>query len=568
MKTTIFLSIVILSVFVSGISYGQGTELIPGKPITVKILKGENHLYTITLRKGEYAECVVMQKGVDLAIDVNDPAGKKLKTIDSPNGIDGPEPISIEALQNGKYQLHIYPMNDQGQMPDSLKAKWADENQGDYAITDFTKLTAKAYSQKLAKMKADKGLFQEWVSNNAQEINTVDAGNGFEDLAPLKSVLKDVRVVGLGEATHGTSEFFRMKHRMLEFLVKDMGFSAFCIEASMSRCRYINDYVLYGKGSIDTATAVQGFWTWRTEEVKNMIEWLRQYNLSVTNEKKVIFFGFDMQMEDYAWKGLKFFYGKVNTKKSPELDTLKMLADSAQSSRFKAGHEIEGIAILNKAQLKARKMIADIVLNEGKYEFLTDKNTYSENLMNIKLIAEGIESQQGNQNEYSNLRDYYMAEHILYFLNREKPGAKIVVWAHNDHIAKSPLGPYLMGFNLSKVLKDEYYAIGFEFYSGSFQVRNIDNKNNLEVMSVGTPPVESLPWYFNQTGKNRLFIDFRNTGSNQISRFSQPFEMHDIGATYSSKWALTSPSILTNYDGMFYFKETTAAKGLNKVVIK
>ena len=298
MKTTLFLPIVILSFFLSLASFGQSTELIPGKSIERKILKGENHLYTITLRKGEYIECVVMQKGVDLAIDVNDPAGKKLKTFDSPNGTDGPEPVSFDAMQSGKYQLHIYPLSEQTQIPDSLKAKWEVENQGDYTIIDVKKLTAKEYSQKLAKIKVDKGLFQQWISNNAQEIKTVDAGNGFEDLASLKSVLKDARVVGLGEATHGTSEFFRMKHRMLEFLVKDMGFTVFCIEASMPRCKYINDFVLYGKGSIDTATAIQGFWTWRTKEVKNMIEWMQQYNTSVPNEKKVKFYGYDKTERD------------------------------------------------------------------------------------------------------------------------------------------------------------------------------------------------------------------------------------------------------------------------------
>ena len=307
----------------------KGANLETGKTIQKKLLKGENHLYTISLQKGEYAECVVMQKGVDLAIDVNDPSGKKIKTFDSPNGKDGPEPVSIEALQTGKYQLHVYPLLDQTGMSDSLKAKWAEEDQGDYAITDITKLSASEYKQKLAKAKEDKNLFKQWIINNAHEIKTVDAGNGFEDLQPFKSILKDVQVVGLGEASHGTSEFFRMKHRALEFLVKEMGFTSFYIEASMTRCRYINDYVLYGKGNLDTATAIQGFVTWRVEEVKNMIEWMRQYNASVPDEKKVKFFGCDLQINDQGWKELKDFYRKVNPQKLVDLDSLENSADNA-----------------------------------------------------------------------------------------------------------------------------------------------------------------------------------------------------------------------------------------------
>src|SRR5689334_16326919 len=56
-----------------------------------------------------------------------------------------------------------------------------------------------------------------WLKQHAITIKSVEAGNGFDDLQPLKRVLADVRVVGLGEATHGTREFFQFKHRMVEF---------------------------------------------------------------------------------------------------------------------------------------------------------------------------------------------------------------------------------------------------------------------------------------------------------------------------------------------------------------
>ena len=65
-----------------------------------------------------------------------------------------------------------------------------------------------------------------WLSGNVIPLKTVEAGHGFADLQPLKKVLKSARLVGLGEATHGSREFFQMKHRMLEFLVKEMGFNA------------------------------------------------------------------------------------------------------------------------------------------------------------------------------------------------------------------------------------------------------------------------------------------------------------------------------------------------------
>src|SRR5215510_12728002 len=69
-----------------------------------------------------------------------------------------------------------------------------------------------------------------WLSRSAIRLKSVEAGHSFDDLQPLKSILKDVRIVGLGEGTHGTREFFQIKHRLLEFLVNEMGFTLFVME--------------------------------------------------------------------------------------------------------------------------------------------------------------------------------------------------------------------------------------------------------------------------------------------------------------------------------------------------
>ncbi len=567
MKSLNFLCTVIASFLLSAVTFGQSTELVPGKTIEKKIFKGETHRYTISLQKGGYSECTVMQESVDLAIDIVDPSGKKIITVDGPS--TGPEPISIKPMQTGKYELRVYPFAGDSTATDSLKSALAERNQGDYAITDFKKYSISENKQRLAKIQEDKDLFSQWIKSNALEIKTVDAGNGFDDLQPLKTILKDVRVVGLGEATHGTSEFFRMKHRMVEFLVKEMGFNSFYIEASMSRCRYINDYVLNGTGDLDSATAIQGFWTWRVEEVRNMIDWMRQYNTSVPDEKKVKFLGYDMQVNNLAWEGLKDFYRKVNVKKLIELDSLQTLAQSALKlvlKEFFSRRTDEGKALSKAAYQQSLVMMDDIVLNEGKYEFLTDNDTYTVNLMNIKLIVQEIEAFQNNLSNAGKLRDHYMAENILYLLNQEKPNAKVVLWAHNGHIASQSGG---MGSYLSNILNEAYYAVGFEFYSGTFQTMNADEiPRKLEAMTVGTPPFESLPWYFNQTGKEKFFIDFRNTDTEKIKNFSQPYQMHLLGALYGTQYPATQSTSLKDFDGMIYIKESTAAKDFTKVVLK
>ena len=67
-----------------------------------------------------------------------------------------------------------------------------------------------------------------WISSHAIRLATPVAGHGFDDMAPLKKVVGDARIVELGEATHGSREFFQLKHRMLEFLATEMGFTAVC----------------------------------------------------------------------------------------------------------------------------------------------------------------------------------------------------------------------------------------------------------------------------------------------------------------------------------------------------
>jgi erythromycin esterase len=141
-------------------------------------------------------------------------------------------------------------------------------------------------------------LVVDWVRANAIALSTVEAGRGFADLQCLRGIIGDARIVSLGEATHGTREFFQLKHRSLEFLVTELGFAFFGIEANYPECLRVNDYVLHGKGDPAEALAGTRFWTWDTEEVLALIEWMRSWNRA--HARKVKFYGFDMQFSTEA----------------------------------------------------------------------------------------------------------------------------------------------------------------------------------------------------------------------------------------------------------------------------
>ena len=154
----------------------------------------------------------------------------------------------------------------------------------------------------------------EWVKSAAIPFKSAEAGNGFDDMRPIKVIVRDARIVSLGESTHGTREIFQMKHRMLEYLASECEFTVFGIEASLPDCIAINDYVLHGKGDPERAVAGQGFWTWSTEEVLDLVKWMRAYNEDPKNSgrPKLKFYGFDMQQEASAVNAAIVYLDRVD----------------------------------------------------------------------------------------------------------------------------------------------------------------------------------------------------------------------------------------------------------------
>jgi len=132
-----------------------------------------------------------------------------------------------------------------------------------------------------------------WLKANALPLASVEPGAGFKDLEPLRPLIGNARVVGLGESTHGTREFFQLKHRMIEYCVSQLGFTVIGFEAAQGVTLAVNDYVLHGKGNARDVVTGMIFWTWNTEEVVALVEWVRAWNIA--HERKVKFYGFDMQ---------------------------------------------------------------------------------------------------------------------------------------------------------------------------------------------------------------------------------------------------------------------------------
>ncbi|HKW01413.1 MAG TPA: erythromycin esterase family protein [Vicinamibacterales bacterium] len=167
----------------------------------------------------------------------------------------------------------------------------------------------------------------DWIRAHAIRLTTPEAGHGFADMQPLKPVIGSARIVSLGEATHGSREFFQLKHRLLEFLATDMGFTIFSIEANMPEAYRLNDYVLNGAGDPAQLLRGMGFWTWDTEEVLDMIRWMRAFNQS--GKGRVEFTGFDMQTPTVAQEIARTFIAKYD---APYLTTFDPAASLVRTA--------------------------------------------------------------------------------------------------------------------------------------------------------------------------------------------------------------------------------------------
>src|SRR5215467_5188747 len=170
-------------------------QLEQGKPIERELKSKETHAYKLALAAGQFLNAAVNQRGIDVVVRVFAPDEKLVAQIDSPNGAQGDEPIALEAKNTGTYRIEVIPNEEGGETAS-----------GRYEIRINEILSADAYAKRLAEHKRAQASVVAWLKENAVPLKTVEAGNGFDDLQPLKRVLKDVRFVALGEATHGTRE--------------------------------------------------------------------------------------------------------------------------------------------------------------------------------------------------------------------------------------------------------------------------------------------------------------------------------------------------------------------------
>ena len=260
------------------------------------------------------------------------------------------------------------------------------------------------------------------------------------------TVPDEAQIVALGEATHGNKEFQKLRLDVFQVLVEKYGVRAFALEGDFGGCEAINRYIHGTDGTAAEALSATGFAIYRTEEMENLVEWMRDYNASAAQGDDLRFYGFDMQRRAYSYHYLLEAVHQANMDAS-KLEKLWNSEADDYADGYTAEQRTEIISAV-KEQLPPEEVqaihCADILLQNielGKYA--------------------------DDFGELNTLRDRMMAENTLWILQQEqvRGNSRIMISGHNNHTMQCEnAGTPVLGSLLAEKLGNEYFTIGTDFY--------------------------------------------------------------------------------------------------------
>jgi erythromycin esterase len=308
----------------------------------------------------------------------------------------------------------------------------------------------------------------------------------------------------------------------------------------------LNDYINTGKGDpvklMPTLTPA-----WQTQEVLDMINWMKKHNEK--GENKIQFTGFDIQSFNGPLYQL-ITYAKQNDK---DLYNMVDSLSDMLTNPYQTNKEIE---IKNQNFLKIKKcnqILSYLKKTQNESDGKKDGNEINVIIQNANVIHQYLD--YFSNGHPSTMRDKYMAENVTWILDNY-PNAKIVLWAHNEHISKQK---YWMGDYLSKKYNEKYYSVGFLTNEGKYTAGIGDGVSTENKLIKGEPG--SFEFNFNKTGLPCFFFDLNSINKNEPNSLwlEKKLKQRNIGGDATDEQF--SPALLRQkFDGIIYINSTTASR--------
>ncbi len=402
----------------------------------------------------------------------------------------------------------------------------------------------------------DDSLKVQQVKSKIRPLASAEANAEDGDLLFLLETLKGKEIIAAGEATHGSKEFFTMKHRLFRLLCERGDVKIFGLEESYAAGLMVNEYI-NGKNNLKATDVVMKMsFMWRTKEMKEMIEWMKNYNDDILHKDKIVFFGFDFHGPHHATKLLYKYFEKTDTtylsKVKPFLKKFEEVTYPKEKISAKEFTENANSIAQIRATLKN---------NKEKYISLAGEEKWIETDHLLECLFQYTDAYKSGDVDFFK-RDPYMSSNVKWMHNL-KPGNKMMLWAHNEHVASGGNLP-AMGKLVKQEFGDKFYNIGFVFNEGEYTGTKQFKCSTLEagVFSFKPAPLGSFSNIVGLTGVKIGFLPMDNTGLDEKTAkwfcgTQRVYEVGYRGFDNMKKLLLKKRKLSEIYDSVFFIEKVT-----------
>ena len=387
-----------------------------------------------------------------------------------------------------------------------------------------------------------------------------------DDLNSISPFISNRSIVALGESTHGTSEFYTLRLRLIQYMVTKLNFRVIGLEANFSNAQSINDYILGGSGNAKDAVQKLYGWVYNNQEFVQIVEWLRSYNDSQTENNKVTFYGFDAQSAEAAAKRTQVFISDFAPHYLAEFDSLAepFLNDFQEIASIQPDALVQLMPVkVGDYQSRWNAIKSYFEANKNELILRSSIEKYELSMRHWEIVQQTFNSflVTFDEAKSNNLRDHYMADNVDWIQQFER-NRKMILMAHVGHVSlHSDFGITPMGKHLRQRHQDDYYTVGLFTNGGEVRVVNMSaSPPVLGELKIDPKPKHALTQAFAKGKWSQFFLPMSavNQNSDLKSLFNRPNKFYYIGST--NEKVTIEQNLAADYDAIIFIEKTSATR--------